>query len=420
MSTSGPLKNFTDLLEKKGVAADLDLASFDKLLAGDAELQAAFSALNQTVQSSTSELRTRQQAPLKKPVKVAVTGAAGGIGYATLFRVASGQMLGPDQPIQLNLVELPAAKKALEGVVMELKDCAFPLLTDIVATDDLNKGFDGVDYAMLIGARPRSKGMERADLLTANAAIFKTQGEALNKNANRDTLRVVVVGNPANTNAWIASQCAPDLRPTQFTAMTRLDQDRGLAQLSQKTGVPVAEIERFILWGNHSTTMVPDVNHVLLSGKWAKDTLDQKWLDGDFTKTVQNRGAEIIQARGASSCASAANAAIAHMRDWVLGTHGGWVNMGVYSQGEYGTEEGIYYSFPVTCKNGDYTIIQNVPVDGPTAKKMEVSNKELVGERDAVAPALNIKPASMKETFNKWKAVFEKEGKLPGAFPPKI
>lgn len=263
--------------------------------------------------------------------------------------------------------------------------------------------------------------MERSDLLTANAAIFKTQGEALNKNANRDTLRVVVVGNPANTNAWIASQCAPDIRPTQFTAMTRLDHDRGLGQLSLKTGVPVSEIERFAIWGNHSTTMVPDVNHVKIGSKWGKDVINnQKWIDEEFTKTVQNRGAQIIQARGASSCASAANAAIAHMRDWVLGTHGGWTSMGVWSDGSYGVEEGIYYSFPVTCANGNYNIIQNVPIDPATAKKMQISNEELIAERDAVAPALGIKKQNIKDTFTKWKTVFEKEGKIPHAFPPKI
>lgn len=263
--------------------------------------------------------------------------------------------------------------------------------------------------------------MDRSDLLRDNASIFKVQGEALNKVANRDTLRVVVVGNPANTNAWIASQSAPDISPTQFTAMTRLDHNRGLGQLSLKTGVPVQHIERFAIWGNHSNTMVPDVNHVQINDKWGKDVInDQKWIDTTFTTTVQNRGAQVIAARGASSCASAASAAIDHMRDWVLGTNGQWTSMAVWSDGSYGAEEGIYYSFPVVCANGQYTIVQNVPIDPATAKKMEATNQELIAERDAVAPHLGIKKQTIKDTYTKWKNIFEKEGKLPYYYPPSI
>jgi len=303
---------------------------------------------------------------------------------------------------------------------MELQDCAFPLLHSITATDDVSKGFDGVDFALLIGARPRTKGMERADLLTANAEIFRVQGAALNKSANRETLKVVVVGNPANTNAWIAAQCAPDIDPRRFTAMTRLDHNRGLGQLALKLGVPVSQIERFAIWGNHSNTMVPDVNHVQVGDKWGRDLLDAAWLDKTFTPTVQNRGAQIIAARGASSCASAANAAIEHMRDWHRGTWGAWTSMGVFSDGSYGAEPGIYYSFPVVCLNGDYVIVQNVPIDAATAKKMEASNQELIAERNAVMPALGIKPTPFKETYNRWKAVFEKGEQLPAFNVPSV
>jgi len=304
---------------------------------------------------------------------------------------------------------------------MELQDCAFPLISSITISDDPLKAFDGADFALLIGARPRTKGMERADLLKANADIFKVQGEALNKAANRDTLRVVVVGNPANTNAWIAAASAKDISPTQFTAMTRLDHDRGLGQLALKTGVPVNHIERFCIWGNHSNTMVPDVNNIRINEKWGREVInDDKWVDEKFVPIVQNRGAQIIAARGASSAASAANAAIKHMRDWALGTNGRWTSMAVWSDGSYGAEKGIYYSYPCVCVDGNYTIVQNVPIDPPTAKKMEASNQELIAERDAVAAAMGIKKPSFKDTFNHWKAQFDKEGKLPFYYPPKL
>ncbi len=261
--------------------------------------------------------------------------------------------------------------------------------------------------------------MERADLLTANAEIFRAQGGALNKAANRDTLKVVVVGNPANTNAWIAAQCAPDINPRSFTAMTRLDHNRGLGQLSAKTGVPVHQIDRFAIWGNHSSTMVPDVNHTQIGDKWARDVLDAAWLEKTFTPTVQNRGAQIIAARGASSCASAANAAIEHVRDWHLGTFGAWTSMGVVSEGSYGTEPGLYYSFPVVCHGGEYTVVQNVPIDAATAKKMEASNQELISERNAVMPALGIKPVPFAETYKKWKESFA-QNVLPAINVPSV
>jgi len=426
-SKNDPLHNFYSLLEAKGhkkkgsLETDLSPKDFDRIIGNDPELQAALGEVDRSVQKQLAALRVRPRAPSREPVKVAITGAAGGIGYATIFRIASGAMLGPDQPVHLHLLELPQARPALDGIIMELHDCAFPLLAGVTATDDVLKGFEGVDYALLIGAKPRSKGMERADLLRDNAAIFKTQGEALNKVANRDTLRVLVVGNPANTNAWIAAQCAPDLSPTQFTAMTRLDHNRGLGQLALKTGAPVNRIEQFAIWGNHSNTMVPDVNNALINGKWAKDVInDQKWIDTTFTTTVQNRGAQVIAARGASSCASAASAAIDHMHDWALGTYGSVTSMAVWSDGSYGTEPGIYYSFPVVCANGGYPIVQNVPIDPATAKKMEASNAELVAERDAVMGALKLEKRNIKETFAKWKAEFDKNKKLPFFYPPTL
>jgi len=322
------------------------------------------------------------------PVRVTVTGAAGAIGYALLFRIASGEMLGKHQPVILQLLEVEPALKALEGVIMELKDCAFPLVHGIVATADPNKAFEGTDFGLLVGAKPRSKGMERGDLLVANANIFSVQGKAINKHSNRDTLRVVVVGNPANTNALIASAYAPNVHPSRFTAMTRLDHNRGIAQLADKLNVKVTEIERFAIWGNHSATQYPDVSNAQVNGKWVKDLVDEKWTKDFFIPKVQKRGAEIIEARGSSSAASAANAAIEHMRDWVKGTNGQWTSMGVWTgngkAGDYGTTPDIYYSFPVVCAEGEYTIVQNVPVDKFSADRMQKTNDELVSERDAI------------------------------------
>lgn len=323
------------------------------------------------------------------PVRVAVTGAAGAIGYALLFRIASGAMLGPHQPVILQLLEIPQGLKPLEGVAMELKDCAFPLLRGIVQTSDPNEAFAGADFALLVGAKPRTKGMERGDLLKENANIFSVQGKALNAHANRDTLRVLVVGNPANTNALIASCYAPNIHPRRFTAMTRLDHNRGLAQLADKLNVKTTDIERFCIWGNHSATQYPDVSHTLINGKPAKELLDQKWIADTFIPKVQQRGAEIINARGSSSAASAANAAIEHMRDWVAGTNGQWTSMGVWTgngqAGDYSTSPDIYYSFPVVCENGDYTIVQNVPIDKFSADRMQKTNDELVSEKNAIA-----------------------------------
>ncbi|MGB1557434.1 MAG: malate dehydrogenase, partial [Oceanococcaceae bacterium] len=272
---------------------------------------------------------------MKQPVRVAITGGAGQIAYSLAFRIASGSMLGPDQPVILQLLEIPPAMGALEGVVMELKDCAFPLVADIVATDDPNVAFKDADFALLVGARPRGPGMERKDLLEANAAIFSVQGKALNDHASRD-VKVLVVGNPANTNALIARENAPDLNPRQFTAMTRLDHNRALAQLADKTGSSVNEIEKMVIWGNHSSTQYPDIHNTVVKGQAALGLVDQAWYEGDFIPTVQQRGAAIIKARGASSAASAASAAVDHMRDWALGSKGGWVSMAVASDGSYG------------------------------------------------------------------------------------
>jgi malate dehydrogenase len=321
------------------------------------------------------------------PVRVSVTGAAGSIGYSLLFRIASGEMLGPHQPVILQCLELTPAVKALEGVAMELSDCAFPLLHGIVTTDDPLKAFEGADFALLVGAKPRTKGMERADLLKENANIFTAQGKALNKVSNREELRVVVVGNPANTNALIASCAAPDISPTQFTAMTRLDHNRGLAQLAQKVNCKVTDIERFAIWGNHSSTQYPDLSHTQVKGKWAKEMVDDKWIRETFIPKVQQRGAAIIAARGSSSAASAANAAIEHMRDWVLGTNGRWTSMAVWTGtngGDYGASADIYYSYPVVCEGGRYAIVQNLPVDKFSAERMQATNDELVAEKKDV------------------------------------
>ena len=326
---------------------------------------------------------------MKQPVRVAVTGAAGNISYAMLFRIASGEMLGKDQPVILQLLEIAPALDALKGVVMELEDCAFPLLAGIVQTDDATVAFKDVDYALLVGSRPRGPGMERKDLLEANAAIFSAQGKALNDVASRD-VKVLVVGNPANTNAVIAQRNAPDLDPRNFTAMTRLDHNRAMAQLASKTDSTVNDVKKMIIWGNHSSTQYPDLTASTVNGKPALDLVDRTWYEGTYIPEVQQRGAAIIKARGASSAASAANAAIAHVRTWVMGTdENDWVSMGVYSNGEYGIAKGLIYSFPVTCANGDWSIVDGVDVSSDFSKeKMAATEQELSEERDAVAHLL--------------------------------
>jgi malate dehydrogenase len=319
------------------------------------------------------------------PVKVAVTGAAGAIGYALLFRIASGQMLGPDTPVALSLLEIPQAVKAAEGTAMELDDCAFPLLSSVDITDDPNTAFDGVSVALLVGARPRTKGMERGDLLEANGGIFKPQGQALNAHAASD-LKVLVVGNPANTNALIAQANAPDIPKQRFTAMVRLDHNRAIAQLSAKAGVAVSDITNMTIWGNHSATQYPDVFHAKVKGQGAAETVnDQQWIESDFLPTVQKRGAAIIEARGASSAASAANAAVDHVHDWVLGTpDGDWVSMAIPADGSYGISEGVITGYPVTCSGGEYTIVEGLEIDDFSRGKIDASVKELTEERDAV------------------------------------
>jgi malate dehydrogenase len=321
---------------------------------------------------------------MKQPVRVTVTGAAGQIGYALLFRIASGAMLGDDQPVILQLLDITPAMEALEGVKMELEDCAFPLLDGIVCTDDPNTGFKDADYALLVGARPRGPGMERKDLLEANAAIFSVQGKAINDNANKN-IKVLVVGNPANTNALITQRNAPDIDPRNFTAMTRLDHNRALTQIAIKTGTTVNDVTNMTIWGNHSATQYPDLFNAKVNGKTAIDLVDQAWYENDFIPTVQQRGAAIIKARGASSAASAANAASGHMRSWALGTPGDdWVSMGVYSDGSYGIAEGLIYSFPCRCANGEWSIVQGVEVGEFSRTKMAATEKELSEERDAV------------------------------------
>ena len=321
----------------------------------------------------------------KEPVRVAVTGGAGQIGYALLFRIASGQMLGPDQPVILQLLEITPALKALDGVHMELDDCAFPLLQGVVKTDDPNVAFKDADYALLVGAMPRKQGMERADLLQANGGIFGPQGKAINENASRG-IKVLVVGNPANTNALIAQASAPDIDPKLFTAMTRLDHNRAMSQLSSKLSVPVSDVKKMTIWGNHSTTQYPDLFHCEVNGKVAAEAVnDQAWLENEFIPTVAKRGAAIIDARGASSAASAANAAIDHMHDWALGTpEGDWVSMAVPSDGRYGVPEGIISSFPCTCADGEYSIVQGLDIDEFSRGKIDASAAELVSERDTV------------------------------------
>ena len=322
---------------------------------------------------------------MKTPARVAVTGAAGQIGYSLLFRIASGQMLGADQPVILQLLDITPAMDALKGVAMELEDCAFPLLSGIVCSDDPNEAFGDISYALLVGARPRSKGMERKDLLEANGAIFTVQGKALSDNAAAD-VRILVVGNPANTNSLIAMNNAPNIPNERFTAMTRLDHNRAMAQLATKTGTTVNDITKMTIWGNHSATQYPDLFHAEVNGQNAAALVnDQAWLEGSFIPTVQQRGAAIIEARGLSSAASAANAAIDHMHDWALGTPAGdWVSMAIPSDGSYGVPEGLISSFPVTCADGKYSIVQGLDIDDFSRARIDASTAELGEERDAV------------------------------------
>jgi malate dehydrogenase len=325
---------------------------------------------------------------MKQPLNVAITGAAGQIGYALAFRVASGALLGADQPVNLHLLEITPALPQLQGVVMELNDCAFPTLNKVVATDDARVAFKDCHAALLVGARPRGPGMERKDLLLANAAIFSVQGKALNDVASRD-VRVLVVGNPANTNSLIAMKNAPSLDPRCFTAMTRLDHNRALSQLAAKTGAHTTAIQKMIIWGNHSATQYPDISHAIVGGKPAKSLVDQAWIEKDFIPVVQQRGAAIIKARGASSAASAASAAIDHVRDWFHGSpQGDWLSMGIPSDGSYGIPEGVIYSYPVVCRNGQYEIVQGLAIDDFSRQRMDATHKELLEERDGVKDLL--------------------------------
>lgn len=320
---------------------------------------------------------------MKSPVRVVVTGAAGQIGYQLLFRIAAGNMLGPDQPVILHLLEIPPAMNAVQGVVMELEDCAFPLLHDVVATDDANVAFKDANYALLVGAMPRGPGMERSDLLQANAKIFSVQGKAINDHAAKD-IKVLVVGNPANTNALIAQQNAPDINPAQFTAMTRLDHNRALGQLAGKFDAQTADIKRMTIWGNHSSTQYPDISQVQVNGSDLGE-VDQNWYVDDFIPTVQQRGAAIIKARGASSAASAASSAIDHMHNWALGTaEGDWVSMAIPSDGSYGVAPGVIFSYPVTCANGEYSIVQDLAVSDFSQSRIDATEAELREERAAV------------------------------------
>lgn len=321
------------------------------------------------------------------PVRVTITGGAGQIAYSLAFRVASGSMLGPDQPVILQLLEITPAMDALRGVEMELRDCAFPLLADVISTDDANVAFKDADYALLVGARPRGPGMERNDLISANGQIFGPQGKAMNDNASKD-IKVLVVGNPANTNSLIAQSAAPDLNARNFTAMTRLDHNRALSQLAEKTGASVNDIEGMTIWGNHSSTQYPDLHHCTVNGKPALELVDQDWYANDFIPTVQQRGAAIIKARGASSAASAASAAVDHMRDWALGSNGEIVSMAVPSDGSYGIPEGVIYSFPCVCENGDYRIVQGLEINDFSRERMNATDQELREERSAVEDLL--------------------------------
>lgn len=325
---------------------------------------------------------------MKPPVRVTITGAAGQISYSLIFRIAHGDMLGKDQPVILQLLEIPPAMNALSGVVMELSDCAFPLVQGIIPTDDPNVAFKESDYALLVGARPRGPGMERSDLLKANAAIFSVQGKALNDHASRD-VRILVVGNPANTNALITLKNAPDLNPRNFTAMMRLDHNRSLFQLAAKADSHSTKIEKMVVWGNHSSTQYPDISFATIEGKAAKDKVDEDWYINEFIPTVQQRGAAIIKARGASSAASAASAAIDHMRDWSLGSNGRWVSMGVHSAGNsYGIDEDIIYSFPIICENGQWKEISGLEISEFSSKRMRLTEKELLDEKAAIVDLL--------------------------------
>ncbi len=321
---------------------------------------------------------------MKDPVRVAITGAAGQIGYQLLFRIAAGDMLGADQPIILQLLEIPPAMGAVQGVVMELEDCAFPLLHSVIASDDPNVAFKDADYALLVGARPRGPGMERSDLLEANGAIFTVQGKAINDNASKN-IKVLVVGNPANTNAMIAMESAPDIDNKQFTAMTRLDHNRAMGQLAAKTGKQTNDVTKMTIWGNHSSTQYPDISNVMIDGQSATDLIDRDYYENEFIPTVQKRGAAIIKARGASSAASAASSAIDHMRTWALGTNDGdWVSMAIPADGSYGIEPGIIFSYPVTCKDGQYSIVQGLDIDSFSQDRLNATEKELRDEREAV------------------------------------
>ncbi len=321
---------------------------------------------------------------MTSPVRITVTGAAGQISYSLLFRIAAGEMLGLNQPVILQMLEITPALDALKGVAMELEDCAFPLLAGMICTDDAEQAFKDADYALLVGARPRGPGMERKDLLEANAAIFSAQGKAINDYASQH-IKVLVVGNPANTNALITQRNAPNINPRQFTAMTRLDHNRAMSQIANKTESSINDISHMTVWGNHSATQYPDLYHARVAGKSAIDMVDQEWFENDFIPTVQQRGAAIIAARGASSAASAANAAIAHMRTWALGsTENDWVSMGVISDGSYGIADGLIYSFPCTCDNGDWSIVEGLDINDFSRAKMIATEKELLEERDAV------------------------------------
>ncbi|MEM7054544.1 MAG: malate dehydrogenase [Pseudomonadota bacterium] len=324
---------------------------------------------------------------MKPPVRVAITGAAGQIGYQLCFRIAAGDMLGPDQPVILQLIEIPPAMDALKGVAMELDDSALPLLAGIETTTDINEGFKDTDYALLVGAKPRGPGMERSDLLSENGKIFGPQGKALNNHASRD-VKVLVVGNPANTNALIAQANAPDLPPENFTAMMRLDHNRALAQLAGKTGVHHTGIRHMIIWGNHSATQYPDLHHARVAGEAATAKVDREWYENEFIPTVQQRGAAIIKARGASSAASAASSAIDHIRNWALGTGDDWVSMAVPSDGSYGVEPGVIYGFPCTCENGRWNIVQDLEINEFIRMRIQATDAELREEREAVAHLL--------------------------------
>lgn len=325
---------------------------------------------------------------MKAPVRVTVTGAAGQISYGLLFRIAAGNMLGPDQPVILQLLEIPPAMNALQGVVMELNDCAFPLLHDIVATDDANVAFADCDFALLVGAMPRKKGMLRKDLLEANSQIFSAQGAAINANAKQDC-RVLVVGNPANTNALITMANAPNIKHGNITAMTRLDHNRAISQLATQTGSASSDVKKMVIWGNHSATQYPDISNTTVNGKAAKELVEDSWYRDTFIPTVQQRGAAIIEARGASSAASAANAAIDHMHTWVMGTDADdWASMAIPSDGSYGIPEGLIYSFPVTCSGGEYSIVQGLEIDDFSRERMDATANELAEERDAVSELL--------------------------------